>query len=106
MRKIEGFIGYAPKLKGEGEIGYHLWISETGELYVQMIINEVDTKKAGTFNGLLFLVAKYIDKYHLNDKMSVSNGICPDSLKNVEFDDNNPSAFLKAVLRHMFPQQT
>ncbi|WP_199878448.1 hypothetical protein [Aeromonas salmonicida] len=50
MKKIEGFQGKAPKIKGDGNIEYYLWIDDLGALYVQMFENNINTTTPGTLS--------------------------------------------------------
>ncbi|EIV8659990.1 hypothetical protein RB977_002564 [Vibrio harveyi] len=102
MKKIESFEARAPKINGDGDITYHLWVSDSGELHVQMVKNNIETTKPGTLNSNLFPVSKYLDRFELDSKMNITDEISSESFEPVAFKDNNPSAFLKAVLRHMF----
>ncbi|ENA1892780.1 hypothetical protein ABF602_001658 [Aeromonas salmonicida] len=103
MKKIEGFQGKAPKIKGDGNIEYYLWIDDLGALYVQMFEKHINTTTPGTFDSLLFPVAQYIINRCSDDKMSVSQGYHISTGEVECIQNNNTSAFLKAVLRHLLP---
>ncbi|MGL6348926.1 MAG: hypothetical protein ACRC2U_03560, partial [Aeromonas sp.] len=103
MNKIDDFQGKAPKIKGDGNIEYYLWIDNVGELYVQMFENNINTTTPGTFDSLLFPVAQYITSRCLDDKMPVFNGYNISTGKDECIQNKNTSAFLKAVLRHLLP---
>ncbi|MDX5979348.1 hypothetical protein ACSTAY_07420 [Vreelandella alkaliphila] len=103
MNKVEQFEGKAPKMQGEGAIHYFLWTDDKGALYVQMFENDVDTKSPGTLNQYLFPIAQYIDKRCKDSQLKVTEGLLVDNGDLGKVENNNTSAFLKAVLRHLFP---
>ncbi|ELM3717329.1 hypothetical protein RYR53_000317 [Aeromonas hydrophila] len=103
MKKIENFQGKAPKIKDGGHIQYHLWIDDSGALYVQMFENDIDTPTPGTFDALLFPVSQYMNSRCSEGKMSVSQGYNISTCAFQNINNNNTSAFLKAVLRHLLP---
>jgi hypothetical protein len=103
MKKIANFQGKAPKIKGTGNIEYYLWIDDSGMLYVQMFENDISTTTPGTFDSLLFPVAQYITSRCLDDQMSVPNGYNISTGAVELIQNQNTSAFLKAVLRHLLP---
>lgn len=103
MNKVEQFEGEAPKIKGRGSIRYHLWTNDRGALYVQLSSNEIDTTSPGTLDQYLFPVAQYIDSRCEESQLNVTEGLRFESGSLEKIENNNTSAFLKAVLRHLFP---
>ncbi len=103
MIKIKNFTGHAPKISGDGEIEYALWVDSTGSLYVQIVGNNIITPTPGTFDSTLFQVSRYISQRCSSGAMSVSEGYDINSKKMVTIDNCNSSAFLKAILRHLIP---
>ena len=105
MHIVEQFEGKAPKVKLKGLIRYNLWTNDQGALYVQMFENDVDTEHPGTLNNYLFPIAEHIHDRCSDSKLDVTQGLSVDTLKLVNVKNNNTSAFLKAVLRQLFPCQ-
>ncbi|SIO06886.1 hypothetical protein [Salinivibrio sp. ES.052] len=103
MNKVERFEGEAPKIKGDGSIRYHLWTDDQGALFVQLSANEVDTASPGTLDQYLFPVAEYIDRRCEESQLNVTQGLRVETESPERVENNNTSAFLKAVLRHLFP---
>lgn len=103
MNKVEQFEGKAPKILGDGAIRYCLWTNDQGALYVQMYENDLDTKSPGTLDRYLFPIAQYIDSRCKESQLNVIEGLLADSGDWGKVENNNTSAFLKAVLRHLFP---
>lgn len=101
MKKIEGFIGRAPKLHGSGHILYELLVDEHGELFVKFKVNEIETKSPGSFSAVCFPVRKYADKRNTEENIGHPTGIDETSGEEVTPSGNNNGAFLKAVLRHL-----
>jgi hypothetical protein len=99
MKKIEGFIALAPKIKS-GEIEYCLWTDHDGALYVQIIKNVTETKTPGTHSNLLFRVSDYLNA---ETTPSILRGFNPETLTEETSRDNNDAGFVKAVLKHLFP---
>lgn len=94
--------GSAPKIKGGGgDIHYRLWLDTEGKLYVQLEGND----DAGTFSNLLFSVSKYESIRDSEAKIGELMGYNIDTKKFETRQDNNNGAFLKAVLRHIFPKK-
>ena len=94
MKKIEGFIGVAPKMKS-GSLEYCLWIDKAGVLYVQMLENIDDE---GTHSKNIFLVS---DILNMKSGQQTIRGKNPVTFVEEEVGDNNNFAFLKAVVRHL-----
>lgn len=103
MNRVEQFEGEAPKIKGDGSIRYHLWTDDQGALYVQLYENDVNKKSPGTLDRYMFPITKYIDRRCAKSQLSVSEGLVVESGSWEKVENNNTSAFLKAVLRHLFP---
>ncbi|WP_342040302.1 hypothetical protein [Aeromonas caviae] len=103
MIKIDNFIGSAPKIGGDGYIEYELWVDCSGLLYVRIVDNIISTSTPGTFNSILFQVSKYVSHRCASSAMTVSQGYDMNSNTTVPVNDNNTSAFLKAILRHLIP---
>ncbi|EKO3772983.1 hypothetical protein P0F20_001514 [Vibrio metschnikovii] len=104
MKKIEDFYGQAEKINGNGHIHYFLWMSEVGVLYVQMLENDVKTKNPGTLDKYLFEVKPdFVVHRNTSEKLNVANGWSIENQKFEEVKNNNTSAFLKAVLKDLFP---
>ena len=103
MIKINNFIGRAPKICGDGNIEYELWVDSSGSLYVRIVDNIISTSTSETFNFILFQVSKYVSHRCSSSAMTVSQGYDINSKTTVPVNDNNTSAFLKAILRHLIP---
>lgn len=103
MKKINNFIGNAPKISGNGSIEYELWVDSSGSLYVRIVDNNFDTSTPGTFNSTLFQVSKYVSHRCSSSEMIVSEGYDINLNDMVPVSDKNTSAFLKAILRHLIP---
>ena len=103
MKKIENTTSKANKLVGEGVIEYCLWVDNDGKLYVQFEENKINTPKAGTLSELLYPVSEYAHLRGLNDAIPAPQGWDINSKSFEIGEDNNNSAFLKAVLRHLLP---
>lgn len=103
MKKIEDFIGKAPKQRGDGHILYELWVDDHGEFFVKLKDNEIETERPGTFSSVYFSVKKYADKRNTEEDIGHPTGIDEASGKEVTPSDNNNGAFLKAVLRDLLP---
>lgn len=106
MKKIEGFIGKAPKQNGGGHIEYELLVDEHGEFFVKFIGNKIETECPGTFSAVCFPVRRYAEKRNTDENIGHPTGINEGSGKEVTPPDNNNGAFLKAVLRDLLPLRT
>ncbi|WP_024612759.1 hypothetical protein [Pseudoalteromonas sp. TB64] len=101
MKKVEGFEGKADKINGHGTISYSLFVCNEGGLFVQLSENQIDTNSPGTFNNLLFPIAVYVREYNPNKAMNVEKGYCLKEQSYIRINNNNTSAFLKSVIRHL-----
>lgn len=99
MKKIEGFIATASKIKS-GKIEYCLWTDVNGALYVQILRNIIRTSKPGTHSNLLFRVTDYLNVETSPTQML---GFNPETYGKEYSKDNNDFAFLKAVIKHLLP---
>jgi hypothetical protein len=103
MRKIENFTATAPKLSS-GNLEYCLWVDDQGALYVQIIKNLTETVSPGSHSKLLFKVSTYFDLRFSDAALDDLQGINPSDYS-VTIDGNNDAgAFVKAILRHLFPK--
>jgi len=100
MKKISDFVGCALKLNGDGDIQYCLWVDSNGGLYVQLELNE----KAGTFSDLLFSVSKYHAIRNSDTSLGKPEGYDIEAKAFRNSRNENDSAFLKAALRHLLPE--
>jgi len=100
MKKIDAFVGVAPKLVGDGNIQYFLWVDKQGKLYVQLEHND----KSGTFSKLLFSVSMYESMRKRSSSLGDMQGYDIESKTYKISQDNNNGAFLKAVLCHLLPE--
>lgn len=100
MKKIDSFVGIAPKLVGEGNIQYCLWVDKQGKLYAQLEHND----KSGTFSKLLFSVSTYESVRNSSNSLGDMTGYDIESHAYKLSQDNNNGAFLKAVLNHLLPE--
>lgn len=99
MKQIQSVISEAPKLEGQGNVKYQLWLNDCGVLYVQIIGND----GSGTFSDLLFSASQYASVRNSKASIGFPNGYdlinnCPKTSEN-----ENDGAFLKAVLCHLLP---
>lgn len=99
MKKIDPFLGVTPKLEGQGDIKYCLWVDSKGALYVQIVENS----SSGTFSKCLFSVSKYLFLRNCTDKLSSLEGFDISTNKVIPVEGNNNGAFLKAILRNLLP---
>ena len=99
MKKIQSAIAEAPKLEGNGNIKYHLWVDGKGNLYVQFDEND----ETGTFSRLLFSVAEYASERDKTNSIGQPNGFDLTKKAREISSNRNDGAFLKAVLRHLLP---
>lgn len=93
MKKIENYQGVVQKTNGNGELKYCLWVSEQGELYMQITNNNL----SGTFSKNLFLVSKFASTISEKDSSVRVEGYNPDTKKMETVSNNNNIAFLKAI---------
>ena len=99
MKQIQSAVAEAPKLEGNGNIKYRLWVDGEGNLYVQFDKND----ETGTFSGLLFSVAKYASVRDKPNSIGQPNGYdLADKTQKIS-GNRNDGAFLKAVLLHLLP---
>lgn len=99
MKRIDSFVGIAPKLVGDGNIQYCLWVDKQGKLFVQLEHND----KSGTFSKLLFSVSMYESMRKSPNSLGDMQGYDIESKTYKSSQDNNNGAFLKAVLNHLLP---
>ena len=99
MKKIEGFVATAPKIKS-GMIEYCLWTDANGALYVQILRNIVKTTNPGTHSNLLFRVFDYLN---VETSPSEMHGYNPETYVKECSKDNNDFRFLKAAIKHLLP---
>jgi hypothetical protein len=96
MKRINTEKLSAQKIGGKGEIEYCLWVSNMGELYVQLESND-----GGTFSNLLFSVTKYAAFRNDQAPITEVEGYDLNNGRTIPSSNNNDSAFLKAALRHL-----
>lgn len=101
FNKVEESEGLALKIKGYEDVEYCLWNDDQSELYIQSI----DNLNTGTYSKLLFSVSKYKDKRFQHAALGKLNGYDVETDKLAIANDNNNGAFLKAVLRNLFPKR-
>jgi len=100
MKRVGSYVGIAPKILGEGNIRYCLWVDKQGDLYVQLEHND----NSGTFSALLFPVSKYQSMRYSTNALGELQGYDIESKAFKLSQDNNNGAFLKAALRHLLPK--
>ena len=99
MKRIQTAILKAPKLQGDGEIGFLLWVDSECGLYVQLAGNAA----AGTYGGLLFSVSRYAGIRKDQELINKLTGYDLEKCQERDSANNNDGAFLKAVLCHLLP---
>jgi hypothetical protein len=104
MKKIENFTATAPKLRGEGSIHYCLWVDDCGNLFVQFEQNDISTDVPGSFTGLLYPVSQYAHLRNLENAISDTAGYDTNTKSWKIGEGSNNPGFLKAVLRHLLPE--
>lgn len=102
FKKIEDFIAIAPKLKA-GSLEYCLWTDDDGAFYVQIIRNLIKTEVPGTHSKLLFRISDYLNDRNSENALQGIRGINPETLSAEASENNDDSAFVKAILRHLLP---
>jgi hypothetical protein len=102
MKKIENFVATAPKIKF-GQLEYCLWTDDEGALYVQINRNLTETDSPGKHSKLLFRVSRYLNNKNTDNDSEEMRGIDPITLTEEVSKDNNDVAFIKAILKHLFP---
>lgn len=102
MKKIENFVAVAPKIKS-GALEYFLWTSDEGALYVQISRNIIDTDTPGKHSKLLFQVSRHLSSRNADNDTEEIRGINPITFFEEVSKDNNDVAFIKAILKHLFP---
>ena len=96
MKQIHITNNEAPKLGGDGNLTYQLWVDDSGSLYVQVVKNS----KEGTFSQWRFPVAKYASGRSNTKLLGQLVGLDAQGTEQ-EGNNNNDDAFLRAVLRHL-----
>lgn len=99
MKKIEGFVGIAPKIKS-GEVEYCLWSDPDGALYIQIIRNIIKTDHPGTHSILLFRISDYLNPAATSPEMV---GFNPETFAKETSKNKDDAGFVKAILKHLFP---
>ena len=99
MKKIEGFVGIAPKIKS-GEIEYCLWSDSNGALYSQILKNLTKTDHPGTHSTLLFQISCYLNPAATPPVMV---GFNPVTFYKETSKNKDDAGFVKAILKHLFP---
>lgn len=107
MKKLENYIGHAPRLSKKGTLDYTLWIDDKGALFIQILKNNAPkAKKPGTHTKLLLRVSDYLNELHTSEDYSSISGFNLERSKNeteVQTTNNNNTSFIKAILRHLLP---
>lgn len=99
MKKIEGFVGIAPKTKS-GEVEYCLWSDPKGALLIQIIRNITKTDHPGTHSTLLFRISDYLNSAATPNEMA---GFNPRTFAKETSRNKDDFGFVKAILKHLFP---
>ena len=99
MRKIDGFVGIAPKIKS-GEVEYCLWSDSGGALYIQITKNITKTDHPGTHSSLLFRISDYLSPATISTNM---DGFNPKTFAKETSKNKDDAGFVKAILKHFFP---
>ncbi len=93
MKKIKGFAGVAPKIKG-GHLEYCLWVDSNGSLFFEITKNVTDVVTPGTYPPLLFKLADFTGGV---DQSNIF-GLNPESFKREASFDKNASGFIRAIV--------
>jgi hypothetical protein len=101
MKQIGSYVGAAKKIKGQGSIEYKLWVDCSGNLYVQIVSNDLN----GTFTSHGIPVSKYASLRNSERSIGQIEVFDLQSGAHTEVRDNNNGAFLKAVLRALLPDE-
>jgi len=101
MKKIGTETHTAPKLSGTGDIEYFLWIDAVGGVYIQIVGNDA----SGTFSNYLFSVSKYQSERTSAKALGNLEAYNIERKESEIVEDNNNSAFLKAILRNILPER-
>ena len=99
MKRIGNEIYIAPKISGNGNIEYALWVDTDGNLYIQITGNE----DSGTFSNYFFSVSKYQTNRYSKKALGNLEAYNFRTKKIEIVEDNNNGAFLKAVLQNLLP---
>ena len=97
MKKLEPFVGIAPKLGGTGFLKFTLWFDKDGRPYVQIVANDA----GGTFSDLLYSVLENSSICQREATPISVVGVDPASGKSKDSGNTNDPAFLRAVLTHL-----
>lgn len=99
MKRIGNYDAVAPKLSGNGQITYRLWVNGDGILFLELVDNENE----GTFSDLLFPVSEYAHLRNDDAALGELRGFNRASGELEPAKDNNNGAFVKAVLQDLLP---
>jgi hypothetical protein len=106
MNKIESYIGSAGKLNGVGTLDYALLVDKSGVLFIQILNNIVPgTNTPGKHTKLLIRASDYLDKRFDPTEDNSISGLNLKTMKYETETNRNNNAFIKAILRHMFPEE-
>jgi hypothetical protein len=97
MKKIESYSCIVPKENKTDSVKYCLWVDKSGELYVQIVENEV----SGTFSKCAFSVSKYASKIINDQHLGDIEGCNIKSGESEICKNNNNSAFLKVAFKNL-----
>lgn len=105
MKKIDGFVGTAPKLSGNGCVHYELWFDTQGAAYLRITDNFPDFSevKPGTHSRHLYSLSDYAPKRSSNEALGELDAYDLVDKQMVTVKDNNNGGFLKAALRDLLP---
>ncbi|WP_318473457.1 hypothetical protein [Photobacterium leiognathi] len=96
MKRFNNNTYKAKKVSGNGFIDYYLWVSPSDELYIQLHLNDFDTKSPGTFPDCFFSIAEHSNRsLSLNNIHGVNSRLVKQNIRNV-----NTPAFLYAAIKH------
>lgn len=99
FKQIPGTEATVPKVGGIGTLKRHLWVSDSGGLFVQFTNNTEN----GTYSPLLFSVSEYASQCRAESAIENPIGYCADSGNKKVSKNSNDGAFLKAALCQLLP---
>ena len=90
--KISEFYGKAEKVSGTGSVDFRLWSVE-GEVYVQIVSNDANSRSPGTVNNnLIYSLGSYVRNKEVK-------AISIRDKKYVEDLNTNTKGFLRAIAK-------
>ncbi|WP_064608949.1 hypothetical protein [Photobacterium sp. J15] len=101
LKRLDEKIYEANKIKGDGFIEYCIWIDDKNEKYIQLLNNDIETKRKGTFSkDVVYSVSKYKDY----KDVPITKPVGINLKTGGEKLDNNNGTFFRAALKHYCEQ--